>query len=640
MGSRYKAYTGKILDIDLSTGKVGEYVVDDRDRERFVGGRYLSTKILWDCLEPGVDPLGPENICVIMTGPLTGTGAPSSSRYDISAKSPLTGGLGHSNSGGNFGLHLKRAGFDGIVLRGRAKNPVYLEIENNSVSILDAAHLWGKDTQQTQEALGAGGTLAIGPAGENLVPFATVASQERAHGRTGMGAVLGSKNVKAMVARGKNKVEIAQPEAYKQCVRQWMDLLKGHPSTGRDLPAFGTAIFVNPLNEHNALPTRNFSKGRFEDVQAISGERLAHEFMVKNTGCVTCPIRCGRVVEVDGKQVKGPEYEILSLMGSNLGVADLSAIIRWNYELDLLGLDTISTGNILGFAAELNEKGLWKNGLEFGNVEAFSRAISQIASRKGIGADLALGVKALSEKYGGKDFAAHVKGLEVPAYEPRSCVGHGLGYAVAPRGACHLDGGYLVYFELTGPATLNPRHFKSKPTWAIFAQNLLGAISAGGNCLFTSWTALHPVLYSLAKSKPLSFALETLMTAAWPVTDRALAAASSTAKVDLPFLPHPKAIRLATGLDMDLARFIRLGERGSTMDKLFNLREGIGRADDTLPGRFLKESLPDGGKNAVVPLSDMLPKYYRLRGWDKNGVPTLKTLKKLDLGFAADMAAS
>jgi len=216
MASKYKAYTGKVLEIDLTHGRIGEYPLSDRDRELFVGGRYLSTKILWDELKPGIDPLSPENVLIIMTGPLTGTGAPSSSRYDISAKSPLTGAIGHSNSGGNFGLHLKKAGWDAIVIRGKAEKPVYIEIDNDNVAIKDAQALWGKNTHEAQSMLGKGGTVVIGPAGEHLVKYASAVSQERSHGRCGMGAVMGSKNLKGLVARGTKKLEVAEPEKLKQ----------------------------------------------------------------------------------------------------------------------------------------------------------------------------------------------------------------------------------------------------------------------------------------------------------------------------------------------------------------------------------------------------------------------------------------
>lgn len=633
MASRYDGYTGQILDIDLTTGRVGTYDVSDRDRERFLGGRFLSTKILWDELAPGTDPLSADNILVVMTSPLTGTGAPSTSRYDISARSPLTGGIGHSNSGGNFGIRLKRAGWDGMVVRGRAARPVYISIDGERVALESADDLWGLDTRAAQAALGKGGTLVIGPAGENRVPYATVVSGERSHGRTGMGAVMGAKNLKGMVARGRKKISLRQPNRFRKTVRRWIELLRHHPATGDLAPKYGTAFFLNTLSRKHALPTRNFSRGTYEDAHLIGGERLADEFLVRNTGCLSCPIRCGRVVKLDGQEIKGPEYEILCLMGSNLLINDMDAIIRWNYELDLLGLDTITVGNVLGFAAELNEKGLWDNGIEFGKSEGISTLLADIAYRRGRGAELALGVRGLSEKYGGKGFAAHVKGLEMAAYEPRASVGHALGYATANRGACHLDGGYVIYLEVTGPMTLDPLHFRSKPSWVVLDQNLLAAISAGGNCLFTSWTFIPKPAFSLAGRPFLSKIARRLLTGSWPLMEMLLKLPPSWMKFHLPLLPHTRAIEQATGMTMDFGKFFQVGERGYLLERLFNLREGIGCRQDKLPARFTREPLDTGKQSSRVDLDKMLPQYYDLRGLDQTGIPLDRTLKRLDLDF-------
>jgi aldehyde:ferredoxin oxidoreductase len=634
MASRFKGYTGRALDIDLTTGKIGEYDITDRDRELFLGSRYLSTKILWDELKPGIDPLSPQNVIVIMTGPLTGTGAPSSSRYDISAKSPLTGAIGHSNSGGHFGLHMKRAGWDAMVIRGKAEKPVYIDIDNDKVEIKDAAHLWGKNTQESQALMGkAGGKVVIGPAGENLVKYATAVSQERSHGRCGMGAVMGSKNLKGLVAKGTKKLEVSQPDKLKALYRKWVSMLQEHPATGDMAPRYGTANFLTALSAGNALPTRNFSSGTYEHAEKIGGKRLAEEKLIKNYGCVTCPIRCGRVVELDGHEVKGPEYEILCLLGSNMLIDDMDAIIRWNYELDLLGIDSISVGTVMGFAAELNEKGLWDNGVEFGKSANISQVLEDIAYRRGVGSDLAEGVKWLSEKYGGKDFAPHAKGLEMAAYEPRGSVGHGLGYATASRGGCHLDGGYVIYFEVTGPVILDQYHVRSKPGWVVLDQNLLSAISAGGQCLFTSWTFVPPIAFKVPQYKMLSKVISKILTYAWPSIDATLMLPPSLLMIHLPMLPHTRAINLATGMKMNFGKFLEVGARGYNLERMFNLREGFSKKDDTLPRRFTSEPQIAGRPESVVRVDDMLPKYYRLRGWDENGVPTKKTLEKLGLDF-------
>ncbi len=634
MASRFKAYTGRALDIDLTSGKIGEYDISDKDRELFLGSRYLSTKILWDELKPGIDPLSPENVIVIMTGPLTGTGAPSSSRYDISAKSPLTGAIGHSNSGGHFGLHMKRAGWDAIIIRGKAEKPVYIDIDNEKVEIKDAAHLWGKNTQEAQALLGkGGGKVVIGPAGENMVKYATAVSQERSHGRCGMGAVMGSKNLKGLVAKGTKKLEIAEPEKLKAVYRKWVAMLQAHPATGDMAPRYGTATFLTTLSAGNALPTKNFLKGTYEHAEKIGGKRLAEEKLVKNYGCVTCPIRCGRVVELDGHEVKGPEYEILCLLGSNMLIDDMDAIIRWNYELDLLGIDSISVGTVMGFAAELNEKGMWDSGVEFGRTDNISQVLDDIAYRRGAGNDLAEGVKWLSEKYGGKDFAPHAKGLEMAAYEPRGSVGHGLGYATASRGGCHLDGGYVIYFEVTGPVLLDQYHWRSKPGWVVLDQNLMAAISSGGQCLFTSWTFVPPIAFKVPRYKTLSKVVSKILTYAWPSIDATLMLPPGLMKIHLPMLPHTKAIKLATGMDMSFGKFLEVGARGYNLERMFNIREGFSKKDDTLAKRFTSDPQISEKPESVVRVDDMLPKYYRLRGWDENGVPTRKTLDKLGLDF-------
>ena len=632
MSSQYKGYMGKVLDINLTSGSVGEYEVTDMEREQYLGGRVLSTKILWDILEPGIDPLSDENILIVMTSPLTGTGAPSASRYDISAKSPLTGGIGHSNSGGNFGLHLKKAGWDGAVIRGASTEPVYIEIYEDDIKIKSAENLWGLDTEKAQEAMGKGGKIVIGPAGENLVRYSCVVSQERVHGRTGMGAVMGSKKLKGIVARGKKKIPIHNKEKFRKTIKKWSKALVEHPATGDMLKKYGTAQFLKPLSENNALPTKNFTTGSFENFDKISGERLADEYMVKNGGCVTCPIKCARVVKIDGKEVKGPEYEVLCLMGSNLLIDDMDAIIRWNYELDLLGLDTISTGNVLGFAADLNEKGLWDSGIEFGKKDNISDILKMIANREGIGNDLAEGVKSLSDKYGGKEFAAHCKGLEIAGYEPRAAMGHALGYATANRGACHLDAGYMVYMEVTAPFTIDPFHLRSKPGWVVLDQDFIAAIGAAGNCLFSAWSAIPAFAFKLPEHPVLSSIVNKLMNMSWPMIDLSLKF-QKYMRFHVPDLPNTKAICEATGMKMYFGNFSQVGTRGYNLERLFNLREGIGKNQDTLSSKFTDVPLPGSKSKKPVDLESMLPKYYKLRGWDQNGIPKKKTLKKLDLDF-------
>ncbi len=638
MATRYKGYSGKALKIDLSSGSIEEYQISDNDRELFIGGKYLSTKILWDELKAGIDPLSPENLLIIMTSPLTGTGAPSSSRYDVSAKSPLTGAIGHSNSGGSFGIHLKKAGWDFLIIKGKAQNPVFIKINNENVKIENAGKLWGMDTETAQKELKKGdmakaACLVIGPAGENLVKYACIVADERVHGRTGMGTVMGSKNLKGIVATGNHKIEVYAPEKFKKTINKWIKLLKSHPATGGQLPKTGTGTFLKLLNQKHGLPTKNFSnEGTYNDADMISGERLAEDYLVKNSGCVSCPVRCGRVVNIKGKDIKGPEYEIMSLFGSNILNNDLEAIFEWNYELDLMGIDGVSAGTTLGFAAELNERGLWKNGIEFGKKDNILEMIRKIAFKKGIGKDLAEGVKFVSEKYGGIEFAPHSKGLELPAYEPRAAVGHGLGYATASRGGCHLDGGYMVLMEVSGPATLNQFYDRSKPAWTIWLQNILGSISACGICNFTSFTTNFSIFYKLPGHHILSSIVNKLMTHTGPLV-RLIVTKPGLMNFHMPFLPHSKALGEATGMKMSYGRWLNLANRGYTIEKIFNLREGINKEQDKLAKKFLSEPLVSGNKKSIVRLDKMLPKYYKIRGWDSNGIPTKKTIKKLGLGF-------
>ncbi|MCD6570867.1 MAG: aldehyde ferredoxin oxidoreductase family protein [Deltaproteobacteria bacterium] len=635
MATGYKGYMGKVLDIDLSSKKTSEYPLSDGDRELFVGGKYLSTKILWDNLKPGIDPMGPDNILVVMTSPLTGSGAPCSSRYNISAKSPLTGGIGHSNSGGNFGIHLKRAGFDGIVIRGGSDKPVYIEIDSGNVSIKDAKSLWGLDTEKTQEKLGKGGKMVIGPAGENKVLYASVVSQERMHGRCGLGAVMGSKNLKAIVARGSKKVPVHDEVLFSKLRKRWAKDLQKHPLTGDVYPRYGTASFLAILNPGNTLPTHDFSKGSFENADKISGERLAEKYMTRNFGCVSCPIRCGRRVMVDGKEVKGPEYETLALFGSNLEIDSIEKINEWNYKMDLLGFDSISAGTTIGFAMELNEKGLWDNGLTFGNLENISQVLDDIAYRRGIGNELADGTKRLAARYGGEDFVPHVKGLEMAAYEPRGSVGHGLGYATASRGGCHLDAGYIVIYERIVPTHWDPYDTRSKPSLTVLSQSLMGGLSSIGSCLITGLAAFPPISLKVKKDSRLENVITQVLTKSYKSVELTLRLPANMLSIHLPFsmVPHTKIFEALTGMRFRLGELLYLGYRGYTLERCFNLREGFSASDDILSKRFTTVQQLPGKPDSKVKLSEMLPVYYRLRGWDESGIPKASELKRLKLDF-------
>lgn len=632
MSTRYGGYMGRFLDIDLSSGEVKEYDVPDELKESYLGSKGLATRILYDELSRGVDPLGPENLLIVNTGPMVGSGAPCTSRFNVTTKSPLTEGILSSNCGGNFGIHLKRAGYDGLILRGAAGKPTHVHIEEGGVELKDASYLWGLDTEETQEKIeGRMGKMVIGPAGENSVLYACIISQERAAGRGGAGAVMGSKNVKAITAKGTHKVPVAHPEKFQEDKKKWIKILQEHPSTGEMLPAYGTGVFINLCNETNTLPTHNFMKGSFAEADSISGEAMADSKLVKNFGCTSCVIKCGRRVEVDGKEVKGPEYETLGLLGSNLDIDDLGKICDWNYLADLMGMDTISLGNTLGFAMELREKGLHDFGVEFGRTDNISKVIEDIAHRRGEGDGLADGVKRLSEKFGGEEYAMQAKGMEFASYEPRGAVGHGLGYAVANRGGCHIGGGYMIYFEANGPLTMDPLTTRGKPQLTALMQTLLDALSDAGCCQFTAFTAVPKEALSLKPHGLLYKILSKSFELAGPAISLMLRYPGLLNIVPpMELMQWPKAITDLTGMRMTLGKFIKVGLRTYLIERLFNLREGITGRDDTLPRRSTHEQ-QSSDPRSVVPLDRMLPVYYRARGLAEDGSPRPATLSRLGI---------
>jgi aldehyde:ferredoxin oxidoreductase len=631
MGSKYGGYMGKVLRVDLTTGEIGEYPWTDEDRALYLGGKIMAARILYDNLQPDTEAFAPENPLVVSTGPLSGTGAPCTSRFNVSALSPLTGLVASSNCGGEFGLYLKKAGYDAVVIIGKSQKPVWLEIAEDKVTVHDGADLWGKTTSETQAALGGkAGRLVIGPAGENLVRYAALFSGERAAGRAGLGAVMGSKNLKAIVASGTRKVEVKQPEKAKRVCKKWVKGLLAHPLTGRELPKYGTGFLLRRMQDRRVLATRNFKYGQFAEFDKVSGQTLAEKHLIKNSGCVTCPIQCGRVVELNGKLIKGPELETLGLLGPNLDNSDLDAIIRWNYQLDELGMDTMSTGGVIAFAMELQEKGLWNTGIEFGKTDNLPALFEDIAYRRGIGDLLAEGTRRLADKFGGKEFAMNVKGLELAAYEPRGAVGHGLGYAVANRGGCHLNSGYLVLLE--GLALrVNPYATRSKAALNVMFQNLMEGVSAAGCCLFPlfmftpGWLIDHPTHFITKCANALMLFSGGFIN--WFVNYMPAA----FLPIHLPGLPHTKALSAVMGVPIRLGTLKDIGERGYNLERLTNIRMGLTEKDDSLPKRLTDELQIEGDDRTRVPLSAMKQEYYRIRGWDSAGVPTERKRRRLKL---------
>lgn len=633
MATKYKGYTGKIIKIDLTTQTVSEYDFSDKDRELYLGGKITAAKIIYDYIKDKdkFEPLSPDNIIAITTGPLNACGAPCSSRFNTSTISPLTGYYTSSNCGGNFGMGLKRAGYDALIIVGKAEEHTYLHITGDNVEFKNADAIWGLKTGEAQEKIPEkGDKFVIGPAGENLVKFACVVSGERAAGRGGVGAVFGSKNLKGLVVEGHKAPEVFNKTKFDKNNVAWTKRLTNHPTTGMQLPNFGTASLVAPMQAKNLLATNNYRQGKYEYFDDISGETLTEKYLEYNSNCTSCPIRCARMVKVDGKTVKGPEVETLGLFGPNILNHDMQAILDWNNYMDEWGMDTISCGNTLSFAMELNEKGLWNNGLEFGKIDNITQTLEDIALRKGIGNELAEGSKVLSEKYGGKEFAMNVKGMELAAYEPRGAVGQGLGYAIGNRGGCHINGGYLVVLEGLG-LSVNPYTTHGKGALCAMFQDLMEAISAGGNCLFTSY-AFFPFFLM---SKPNGFVtkiVNKVMTELGLAVKLLLRIAPLLA-IHLPFnmLPHTKALKYATGMKMNFGKFLRIGERGYNLERLIDIKLGVTTADDVLPARLTTELQIATNPKSKVPLDVLKKKYYSARFWDKQGRPTKKLIKRLKI---------
>jgi len=633
MEIKYGGYMGRVVLFDLSSGKAEDYPWTDADRELYVGGKIMAAKILFDHLRGDEAAFSEENWIVISTGPMTGTGAPSSARFNVSGISPQTGILASSNCGGSFGTYLKKAGIDALILKGRCAEASWLEINEGEFTLHSAAGLWGTKTSQCQaelEKLLPGkkfGRICIGPAGENLVKYAGLVSDERSAGRTGLGAALGWKNLKAITAAGSRLTPVYDKEKTTAWIRSWTKYLRAHPLTGDVMPRLGTANLVRPMQRNGQLATKNYSAGQYADYELVSGEKLA-EYSIKNSGCLSCPIRCSRNVLLDGRQVKGPELESLVLLSSNLMNSDMQKVLEWNQLLDELGMDTISAANTLAWAMEAKEKGLWDNGLEFGGAESIAAVFEDIAYRRGIGDELAEGSRYLSEKYGGRDFAIHSKGLELAAYEPRRAVGQGLGYAVSNRGGCHINGGYAIIVEGLG-LNADPQTPKAKADLTMLLQDLMEALSASGQCIFTSY-AFFPALLLKNPDGLLERSVNVLLPhLGWGL--RLINKFPGLLFFHLPMVHHTKMFGYALGMKMNFGKFLRLGERGYNLERSINCRFGISVENDKLPKRLTDVPQNPQELRSRVPLETMKKTYYKARGWDEMGIPRDKTLKKLKI---------
>lgn len=615
-----QAVSNKILDVDLATGRISTIEISDQERREYLGGKGLATKLLYDYISPGVDPLSPENILVVMTGPTAGTPSPAGGRFVVMAKSPLTGIFAASYAGGKFGNSLKKTGYDGLMIRGRSEKKVFLRIYDNAVSFEDAESGWGQDTYEFQDSRKRDGDwMVVGPAGENLVRYAVIAAGRRVAGRCGLGAVMGSKNLKGIVAKGSHAIKVSDPEKFKKALKIAQKKVVAHDNTGRRLRELGTAQNVRAFGSAAIMPVRNFSRSRFDKMEEISAEKIRDFHKVKNHGCPGCPIKCGRIGRFNNKELISPEYETIALMGSNLMVGDINWIAGWNDKLNRLGLDSISTGGAIGFAMELTERGMLESELKFGRADNIDKTIEDIAYRRGLGNDLAEGVKRMSRRYGGEEFAFHVKGLEIAGYDPRGCTGQGLGYATANCGATHLSGAtHAVETDPLGRGAksyLSPHGTKAKAHFVVFLQNVMEMTNSAIFCLQTQYPFLEEnPAYKYTPAPILRFIMRNLPAVAVATTDLS---------------DYCALISGLLGHKVGRRELYRIGERIFTLERYLNCREGIGRKDDTLPRRMLEDASEEGWGS--IELEKMLKKYYQLREWDENGRPKESVLRKLNI---------
>jgi aldehyde:ferredoxin oxidoreductase len=597
-------WTGTILRVNLSTGTITREPTNLFEAKLFIGARGLATKMLFDEIDPHIDSLSPANKLIFAPGPLSGTMAPSMGRYDVVTKSPLTGGIAASNSGGSFGPELKFAGYDMVIFEGKAAAPVYLWIHDEQVELRDASALWGKLVPDTTEAIREvtdedAKVACIGPAGEKLSKIANIMNEmHRAAGRSGVGAVMGSKNLKAIAVVGSHPVEVADPTAFEQAVMIARNKITSHPVGGTGLRVYGTDVLVNILNQVGSLPTRNFQDGYFPTADKTGGESLTANLLVRPKGCFSCVISCGRVTKVTNPKFagegEGPEYETAWCFGADCGIDNLDAITKANYLCNEYGMDTISMGTTIAAAMDMFNDGVIKMkdtggmALHFGDAETMVKLVEMTGKREGFGDQLADGSYRLGEKYGHPEYSMSCKKQEMPAYDPRGVQGIGLQFATSNRGGCHVRG-YTISPEVLGvPFKVDQHATEGKPNLVIIFQNLTAALDSTGSCLFTTFGIGADELAALLSS--------------------------------------------VTGVTYSTEDFMKAGDRIWNLERLFNLKAGLSGADDCLPERITHTPIKTGpSKGEINHLDVMLPEYYQLRGWDGNGVPTAQKLEELSL---------
>jgi aldehyde:ferredoxin oxidoreductase len=605
-----------LLDINLSTRDVKTIPVKDDYRKHYLGGKGLALRVLYDYIEPGIDPLSSQNVIAFMTGPLSGTGAPSTDKFVVVTKSPLTGIMASSSCGGSFGYKLKRAGYDGLIVRGASETPVYVSVSNERVEIFKADAMWGLTTKDTQTKIARSeeGCVVIGPAGENLVRYACIRSDDRFAGRCGTGAVMGSKKLKGIVINGNTACKVADPNRMRETVRICKERISISPVTGGTLSYLGTPSWVNLCNEFNILPTKNFTMGRFEKAEQISGEFIREHYFHSNAGCHGCSVRCGRNLQLRGRQYRCPEYAGIAALGSNLLIGDVEEVIELNELCNELGLDVISTGNVLGLVMELQEKGLLTYRAEFGDPQSAKDIIYQIAFREGLGQELGQGVQWFSEKNGYQEYALHIKGLEMTTHDPRGIFGDALAYATANRGACHLSGNTFATDLIYG--LLDPLSSQGKPEWVRFTQDAMDFVNSMIICSFITM----PLFMEDPVAKKIPLSVKKFFSRTFPE----LSLKFSSIDIFLNLLSS------ALGGHFTKKECLDVGERTFNLERLMNVREGISSKDDTIPQRMLQEPLSNNG-TIQIPIQQMIKRYYKLRQWDANGIPTKAKLTQLSI---------
>ena len=594
------AYNGKLARINLSTGEIKTEVLDLDLAKKFIGGRGLGTKILYDEGIAKVDPLSDKNKIVFATGAMTGTNSPTAGRYMVITKSPLNNMIASSNSGGKWGAKLKYAGWDALIVEGKSEKPIYINIEDEKIEILTAEPFVGMLSESLDDLLKEMhpkcSVLNIGPAGENQSLIAAIINdKDRAAGRSGVGAVMGSKNLKAIsVTSTKNVMEPFDAPKLKEATAECIKKIRDNGVTNGGLPTYGTAVLVNIINNVGSFPVNNWQGSYFEKADDISGESLKENFLEKTSYCHRCPIGCGRIISINGKETGGPEYEPLWAYGSNCGISDLSAINMANYLCNEYGLDAISTPCTIAAAMELYQKGYIKEEecdgipLVWGSSEAVIEWTRRMGEGKSALAKLmADGSYRLCEHYGHPEISMSVKKLEMPAYDARGIQGIGLGYATSNRGGCHVRS-YTISPEILGlPVALDRTATEGKASWTKTYQDLTAVIDSMGLCLFTSFAMGAP--------------------------------------------DYANLLNAGTGTMYTPEELLVAGERIYNIERLFNKEAGMKSEDDRLPKRMTEEPITDGpSKGMVSKLSITLPEYYEARGWE-NAFPTQETLVRLGL---------